>query len=110
MPDTTPDLAADLIALQQAWNDAHAATVAFADSVEALRRSGRDAEPGSPLRRWTDEEDQQLDQYRTAEAAALDALWTHPAIVAAQKDGTWKALHAALKAATGAEGWMGPKK
>lgn len=105
MPDDTPDLPEDLLALQQQWNDAHAQTVAYADSVEALRRAGRDAEPNTGLRRWTDEEDAQLDHHRATEKAALDALWGHPAAVAAQASGTWKTLHTQLKQATGAEGW-----
>lgn len=107
MPD---DLPADLIHLQQQWNDTHAQTVAYADSVEALRRAGRDAEPGGELRRWTDEEDAQLEVHRAAESAALKALWDHPTVVAALADGSWKGLHVRLKRATGAEGWPEAKK
>lgn len=97
MPDA--DLPADLVALQQAWEDAHAATMTFVTEVEARRRSGTDITP------WTSEEDEQLDRLRDQRETARKALWGHPAIVAAQLDGTWKALHTQLKIATGAEGW-----
>lgn len=83
--------------------------MAYADSVELLRRAGRDAEPGSELRRWTDEENQQLDQHRLTEKHALDQLWGDTRIRAALADGTWRELHAGLKQAVGAEGWESVK-
>lgn len=102
MPDA-PELPADLIALQQAWNDAHASIVAFCAEVEARRRAGGDIRP------WAPEETEELDQLRADETAALKALRGHPVVVAAQGDGTWKQLHTALKVATGAEGWTAAK-
>lgn len=107
MPDAP--LPADLIALQRTWEDAHKTTTDYADSVELLRRAGADAEPGTPLRPWTDEEQQQLDQHRATQKHALDALWGDPRVKAALADGTWRDLHTGLKRAVGAEGWTGAK-
>ena len=110
MPDDH-DLPADLIQLQRAYEDAHAAVTAYVAGREAEYAErypdpgGKWNEDAAALRNaWTAEENAELQRLRDEQEAARKALWAHPA----HSDG-WKRLDE-LKWAAGAAGWPEPKK
>lgn len=107
VPDDAPQIPPDLHRLQQAWNDAHAQAAGYAAAVEAERRELFPDPDGTwnldqalLRRQWPPEREAELERLRAVEAAALKALYGHPATVAAMRDGTWKHISTALKKAT----------
>lgn len=113
MPDDQPDLPEDLIALQRAYEDAHAAVTAYVTRVEA-EYAERYPDPGekwdeeaAALRNaWTAEEKAELQRLRDERETARKALWGHPGHTEALAAGQWDEL----KYAAGAPGWPEPKK
>ncbi len=111
MPDDLPDLPADLIQLQCAYETAHAAVTAYvtARETEYAERypdpGGRWDEEQAALRNaWTPEENGELRRLRGARETARKKLWAHPDHAEA-----WKRL-GELKHSAGAAGWPEPKK
>ncbi|MCM2424231.1 hypothetical protein [Streptomyces sp. RKAG293] len=103
MPDL-PEPSPDLIALQRAYDRAHAAASAYADAVAAERRAlhpdpdtGWDPKQAALRNAWPAEQADQLTRLQAERLTALKALTGHPEVAAARYSGTMKSLRARLQ-------------
>lgn len=93
-----PRIPDDLLQAQRAFEDADRAVHAHVEAVTA--------EHGKV---WPVEAEDRLEVLRAERMVALEALTSHPAVLAARAGGAYRQLHYALKKAAGADGWENAK-